>query len=357
MRSLSAARVAVATVLTCGTTVSALVFFASPAAAISAPTVSKTTVTEGETFTVSGTGCINHRDTSAPAHVAVFAGGTVAQMDASPFSGDWSVTLDLGGVYPGTYPVTAVCSAGEQSSESPPVMVTLVGPPQWWEPGGSGPRIAGPADGPAPTAPPTPQTTAPRTTAPRPSAPASPPSSTPSPTPPSAPSPSTPPVLAPIPAQGCTDCERLASDSLAAGEDLALSYSGFQPFEQVTLVMRSTPVTLGTFTADAAGVVTATVTLPATSEAGPHTLTLSGPLTGERVVDFRLAAAPQNREPLTASPSPRETDRTWTFGLGGGALLLLGSAVFIFHRRRAAGPSAPTAAVSGASDDLTRLGV
>ena len=162
---------------------------------------------------------------------------------------------------------------------------TVVGeplPPKPWETPNKGPPTGAPPPAAAPPA-------APRTTAPS-AASATPTEGRHRPPRLRRPEPAPAVVVpAPGPAPGCADCERLAGgEALTAGDDVTLSYSGFQPGEQVTLVMRSTPVELGTFTADAAGVVTATVTLPASAEAGSHTLTFSGPVTGDHVVRFRL---------------------------------------------------------------------
>ena len=123
---------------------------------------------------------------------------------------------------------------------------------------------------------------------------------------------------------------------MRAGAKLVLGYVGFQPGEQVTLVMRSTPVTLGTFTADASGLVTANATIPASAEPGSHTLTLSGPATGDVVVGLHLAAARQHETAVTSDG----TDLTLPLALGGAALvLLLGVGGFVVLRRRTAGPA------------------
>jgi hypothetical protein len=129
---------------------------------------------------------------------------------------------------------------------------------------------------------------------------------------------------------------------VTAGEELSLSYAGFQPGEQVSLVMRSTPVELGTFTADAAGIVTADFALPASAEAGSHTLTFSGPVTGDHVVRFRLAA--EQRHVPVAAPSSAASGPALPLALGGSALLLLIAGGLVLHRRRAGRPgqAAPT---------------
>jgi hypothetical protein len=136
------------------------------------------------------------------------------------------------------------------------------------------------------------------------------------------------------PTRGCADCERLAGDEqLTPGEALSLRYAGFRPGEEVSVVMRSTPVDLGTFTADADGVVTAEVTIPETAEAGSHTLTLSGAVTGEHVVRFRLARAEQTR--TRATPAGEEPTLPLLLGLGGGGLVLAaGGATLLLRERR-----------------------
>jgi hypothetical protein len=63
-----------------------------------------------------------------------------------------------------------------------------------------------------------------------------------------------------------------------AGTTVVKVIKGFKPFETVTLVLHSTPVTLGTFTADAQGVLTASFTLPAGTPEGAHTLAFDGSL-------------------------------------------------------------------------------
>ena len=101
--------------------------------------------------------------------------------------------------------------------------------------------------------------------------------------------------------------------------------------------MRSKPVMLGTFIADASGVVTANVVLPDSAEAGSHTLTLSGPVTGDHIVRFRLVAAEKQS---VAAPPSTGTDLTLPLALGGAALVLLTACGVVLYRRRAARASA-----------------
>jgi len=51
---------------------------------------------------------------------------------------------------------------------------------------------------------------------------------------------------------------------------------GFMPDSDVDVTLHSTPVHLGTFTTDASGAFTATVTIPADTAAGAHTIVLTG---------------------------------------------------------------------------------
>ncbi|HSF27165.1 MAG TPA: fibronectin type III domain-containing protein [Actinomycetes bacterium] len=64
--------------------------------------------------------------------------------------------------------------------------------------------------------------------------------------------------------------------------------SGFGPDEPVSATLHSTPVDLGTLTAAADGTVTGTVTIPADTPAGDHTIQLVGQNTGH-VVDIPIS--------------------------------------------------------------------
>ncbi|NYJ08732.1 hypothetical protein [Petropleomorpha daqingensis] len=139
------------------------------------------------------------------------------------------------------------------------------------------------------------------------------------------------PTVSFTPAAGCRDCAQLTGqEGVVPRQRLALSYAGFQPGEVVRLVMHSTPVTLGSFTADAAGVVVADVTIPASAEQGRHTLTLSGPLTGDRDVDF-LVGAPQT-DRAAIRPAERSALPLLPI-LGGAAALAVAGLAFLLHSR------------------------
>jgi hypothetical protein len=59
--------------------------------------------------------------------------------------------------------------------------------------------------------------------------------------------------------------------------------TGFSPNENVTITAHSTPIVLGTFQADANGVIDATVTLPSGLELGSHQLIVAGVSSGHTV--------------------------------------------------------------------------
>jgi hypothetical protein len=101
---------------------------------------------------------------------------------------------------------------------------------------------------------------------------------------------------------------------------------GFQPYEKVTLVLHSTPVELGTFTADANGVVTAEFTLPTGTPLGQHTLAY----TGDKGSYFE--------DPLTLTADGKALAYTGaSIGLplvGGSVLLAAGAGALVVGRRR-----------------------
>lgn len=96
------------------------------------------------------------------------------------------------------------------------------------------------------------------------------------------------PATAPTAAGIEVDEENLAA--LAAGKTATVSASGFRPDEEgIKVVVYSTPVLLGTVTADASGVATWSGSLPATLADGDHTLTFQGSV--DRGLAFTLARA------------------------------------------------------------------
>ncbi|MET0764506.1 MAG: hypothetical protein ABWY29_06545 [Blastococcus sp.] len=341
MSRLFTARAALTAGIVLGTAASAVVL-AAPAGASDppAPTLSKSTVQRGESFTVSGTGCWDPEYDPYGSEgrlgwwAGVISGGFSGSTQTDEWHGGaWSITVDVGGhLGPGVFPIRAHCSLGTAEFDYPTVSVTVVGeplPPKWWEV----PQRPGGYPGGPPAAPPAAQPATPRATAPT-GSPAPDPTVTPPTTPPPAPT-SAPAAVAPTPAAGCTDCERLTGDEpLTAGEELTLSYAGFQPGEQVSLVMRSTPVDLGTFTADASGIVTANVTIPASAETGSHTLTLSGPATGDHVVRFRLAVQRGD----VATRASDGSDLVLPLALGVAGLAFTAAVALLIYRRRAPRP-------------------
>jgi hypothetical protein len=118
---------------------------------------------------------------------------------------------------------------------------------------------------------------------------------------------------------GCTvNGVPVASGStLKPGDTVTISGSGFQPSESVGVVLRSAPITLTSITADATGNVTATVTLPPTLAAGPHSLTLAGSLSSA-VFSFNIAAAATSPVP---SATPTASGTGTGAGSGGGTAL------------------------------------
>jgi translation initiation factor IF-1 len=101
----------------------------------------------------------------------------------------------------------------------------------------------------------------------------------------------------------------VAASSLRPGESQTATGVNFQPGEQVTAVMRSAPVTVGTSSADADGRVEFTWTVPADTEAGVHTVELTGPLSGIQTVEFQVEPAGEPTQPPT-EPPPTEPPAT-----------------------------------------------
>lgn len=101
----------------------------------------------------------------------------------------------------------------------------------------------------------------------------------------------------------------VATTTISAGGAVSFEATGFAPDSEVTVELRSDPVTLGTVLADAAGNVAGTMTIPADTPAGEHTLVLSGtgadgaPLQVETAVTVTEPAPVETPAPV-APPAP-----------------------------------------------------
>ena len=177
-----------------------------------------------------------------------------------------------------------------------------------------------PTPTPGPTVPPTTGPTVPPTTGP---------SATPTPTtPPTTPAPSTTP--APVPTAAIT----LSRSAVELGGSLVVTGTGYQPGEEVNIVLHSTPVVLAEVRADDTGALRAGIIIPADTAIGEHRLVVTGADTG------RSAEAP-----LTVVRSAEALPGTGFAGtpLALAALLALGgggAALVIARRRRLSGQAA-----------------
>ena len=68
----------------------------------------------------------------------------------------------------------------------------------------------------------------------------------------------------------------ISPTSVHAGGSLTIDASGWQGSSSVTITLHSDPVVLGTVSADASGNVHATVTVPAATAPGAHTIVATG---------------------------------------------------------------------------------
>jgi hypothetical protein len=133
------------------------------------------------------------------------------------------------------------------------------------------------------------------------------------------------------PAAECTVA--LSDSTVVPGQPLTFSGSGYTPGEEATATVFSTPILVGTYTADGSGVVTGTFTVP-DLDPGRHTLRVVGTTSGViRASSFTVVAEEAGAAPVTpggpASPLPftgSDIAKTAGFGslllVGGGALLM-----------------------------------
>jgi hypothetical protein len=114
-----------------------------------------------------------------------------------------------------------------------------------------------------------------------------------------------------------------------AGDPQTVRGTGFSAGDTVTVVLNSTPVALGTLTADARGELQLTFTVPAGTETGRHTVVLTGAVSGVATAAFEVTAPPSGDGVLAT-----------TGAVVGGSLLLasgltlLGGLLIAAARRR-----------------------
>jgi len=139
----------------------------------------------------------------------------------------------------------------------------------------------------------------------------------------------------PTAAADCTVCRKIENGTpVAPGKKLTLRFAGYQPFERVSVVLHSTPVNLGTFTADAQGVITVAVAIPS-SFSGAHSLVLTDSHGATTALPFTVADTA-----AAAELAYTGTDITVPAVLGSALVLAGGGALFVARRRTAGAPRA-----------------
>ncbi len=118
--------------------------------------------------------------------------------------------------------------------------------------------------------------------------------------------------------------------SVAVGGKVAVTASGFEPGEEISVTLFSDPVKLGALTADGDGGASDTFTIPVSVAVGVHRLELKG-LTSERVASTEITVTEASDTPTdgtdgTGSPTPGPQDSTGAAPSGN--LAFTGSNVF-----------------------------
>jgi hypothetical protein len=127
------------------------------------------------------------------------------------------------------------------------------------------------------------------------------------------------------------------------GGSLTVNGQGFQPGEGITLQLFSTPVTLGTTTADPTGAFSTSVTIPASTPVGNHTIVATGNTSGTTASTGIVVGTASTTGAGTGTSSGSSSGGSLAFtgadlaamaGVGAIALALGGMLVFAGRRRR-----------------------
>lgn len=305
MTALSRSRVAVAAGLTFGTATVSLAFAPAALADHLLPALEgPSSVVAGEPFELTGTDCTATKaGESANFYVDVYAAADLDDPNAEPvFFGDDVVDADgtwtaaaffAADITPGEYVILASCEPYSTSMNIhgyPDFPITVTAP-------AATPTTSTPA---APVA----VTGAIKGTA------------------------------AITPGISRTSTATTAASPAVPGKQVTKVLKGFKPGEKVTVVLHSTPQTLGVFTADANGVVTATFTVPAGTALGDHTLVFEGDQGSYYQETFTVAASTAVT-PASSGLAYTGADVAVPLALGG-ALVLAGGGALLVTRRRSA---------------------
>jgi hypothetical protein len=128
---------------------------------------------------------------------------------------------------------------------------------------------------------------------------------------------------------------KLDHDHAHRGEKIGFEGDGYLGGEQSDGDVHSTPVRVGTYAANAAGVVTGSFIVPANISLGSHTFVLTGTASGTvETATFVVTASPAaSASPTTSGLAFTGTNVAELVG-SGAALVLAGGALIVVTRRR-----------------------
>lgn len=128
---------------------------------------------------------------------------------------------------------------------------------------------------------------------------------------------------------------KLSESVVSPSQAVLATGSGFKALGSVDMTFESTPVRLGTFQADAAGVVTARLTVPADAVAGAHQVVATGPAPDNATLVLRAALEVRPEASSSGAPLVRTgSSEVLPLTAAGLLLILLGSGVWFVVRRR-----------------------
>lgn len=126
-----------------------------------------------------------------------------------------------------------------------------------------------------------------------------------------------------------------SSTVVTPGQPLTVSGGGFAANTSVSVDLHSTVVHLATVTSNSSGVATATVTIPSSTPAGAHTITMTGlSPTGGTQIDSVAITVVAPAAATTTSTLPFTGAEILQYGLLALALVLAGVALLVVTRRR-----------------------